>query len=440
MSLWSSLRLDKPATGTHYADRMRAILGACSAMALIRIDRASGARHALVTAGEIVAPAGGFVERYGLRVHPSALQRVLGMARVFASALNVATVTVEQEGAIVWVVVPVPQAGALTFERAWDLAPRIPVGHVLLGITPSGDQLTLNLARDYHAAVIGMTGSGKSTLVKTMILSAQLIGHAEIALFDPRGEWAALSGHPCTWQSGRFERLDDIEACLRYLSAQARHNDNARRLYIFVDEVRGLIHERPAILGHLDTLASEGRHAGMHLILCSQQATGATGVLLGNIGARLVGRTGDAMKAAAAAGHGRTGAGRVADPGRFDAIVGDSVVHFQAAMPSAAELSRLCPYPPRYGVAPDIPDGQQFTPNASTPASRGAIVASAIGDPGRTPDDLPPHVRHAIVDHWRKHGKGMSKYRMGALLGHSQVDNDKHDRWLDESLGERWRR
>lgn len=435
MSLWSSLRLDKPATGTHYSSRMRAILGACSAMALIRIDRVSGTRHALVTAGEIVAPAGGFVERYGLRVHPSALSRVLGMARVFASALNVASVSVEQQGGVVWVVVPLQRPAAIPFEAAWALAPHMPKSHVLLGVSDNGAQLTLDTDANTHVGVIGQTRSGKSTLMQTMALSALLLGR-QVALLDPSDGVAPLSGHPRIWRSGRFTAPNEIAACLRYLADTVLHNENMGDLVVFLDEGKVLC-DRADIRAALAVLTQMGRHSGVHMIVGMQTSTGFGAAIWNNLVARLVGRMATAQYAGMA---GAPGAERL-HTGCFlaNTVLSDRV-EFQAAMPSTAELSRLCPYPPRGGVVPDMPDGQQFTPNAPAPASRGAIVASAIGDPGRTPDDLPPHVRHAIVTHWRQHARPLPRRRMAALVNEQDIDNDKRDRWLTESLGERWRR
>jgi hypothetical protein len=455
MSLLSALTgRDRPGEGRHYADRMRAILGACSAMRLYTIDPDRKRRIPLVTAArgiDIEAPEVGFVERYPLQVSPDKLATVLGMARQFAYALNVDVerVSVAQEGNVVWVGVTLEHPRTLTFERAWSLKPGIPQGHVLLGITPSGDQLTLDLVADRHCALVGMTGSGKSTLAQTMILSAELIGGAEVALFDPRGQFAPLSGHPAVWRGGRFEDPREIEACLAHLSDVARHNDNARRLYVFVDEVRQLIGERPRIYDHLDSLASTGRHAGIHLVLCSQQATGRPGMLLQNMPARIVGMMGDAMKAAAAAGHGKTGAERLPLPGHF-IITRPAEMRFQAPMPSAAEIARLCPYPPAVGVVPQdhVPPAAQFTPDARE-ASKTITATSQNGDPGRKRNPLRESVRRKIAKYHAEHHERPPRRTVAVWAGvrvlkrrtdgteywEGDIDNDEWKRWDEEALG-----
>jgi len=435
MSLLSQLfTRDKPAQGTRLSDAMLRLTGCCYQCGLVETD-ASGQRHAMVRAGRSVATERGPVASHELIVSPRALKRVLSMRREFAQVLNVPSVNVRQEGGSVWVDVPSGHPGHLTYEDAWALAPDIPVGHVLLGVNGQGAQLTLDLPAAPHCAVIGMSHSGKSTLLRTMVHSCQSQQGVTVALFDPWSELAPLSGFGNVWQGGYFEREDDIEACLCYL-ANARHNDGL--LFVFVDEVPELC-RRPAAREALARIAKQGRHVGMHLVLGAQTAAGLGSDLLGQMGVTIIGRMRDAQHAGQASGQKGTGAERITDPGRFIVTKGEARRDLQAAMMTRQLIDKLTwEWPPRHGVVPSTPTTVSV-PLRITPSAQ-SVAPAPSGDPGRAPDELPPHVRHAIIAHWRKHNRPPTRRWIAAQVGALDIDKDKHHRWLDESLGERWHR
>ncbi len=243
------LHLDRRRAGTHYSDRMHRILGVCHAMGILwheeRVQYREGVSE--VHRMEDVRPEGSVLvtpqyEKYGLTVNPRVLSRLKGMAPQLAYALNVANVAVEVAGDVVYVRVPRECGagdGVVLFEQAWALAPDLGLC-LLLGIDEDQKQFILDLKahNNVHAAVIGMTGSGKSTLMKTMLLSAQMTGGSKIALFDPSGGFQALSGHPSVWRSGLFRRAEDCEIGLEIL-ARGLH-----RVRLSVEEGPG---GRPAV-------------------------------------------------------------------------------------------------------------------------------------------------------------------------------------------------
>lgn len=439
------LHLDKPRAGTHYADRMQHILGCCHACGLWREDRygAQVRRLPLVRAGEILAPDNAPVESYGLIVPPANLAKVLGMARQFASALNVPRVTVAQDGGVVWVRVPIERPGYLSYEDAWSLAPDLPEGHVLLGVNDEGAQVTLDLDGAPHCALFGMSGSGKSTLLRTMAFSATQRG-ATVALLDPSSDLAPLSGLSQVWQSGYFENEQQIETCLRYLAEQTLHNVQQGRLYVFVDEAPRLCRRTP-LRDALVQLGNEGRRFGIHLVLGAQSQKELGTSLMANIGVSIVGKMRDAQHAAQAAGQSRTGAEKIADPGRFIVTKGERTVNLHAARMSPALLDKLAwEFHPRHGVLPITPEPDIAKPAESHQAPRVAVAQSVgpsvSGDPGRAPDELPASVRHAIIAHWRRYNRPPTRRWIAEQVGALDIDKGKHHRWLTESLGERWRR
>jgi energy-coupling factor transporter ATP-binding protein EcfA2 len=364
------------------------------------------------------------------------------MRREFAQVLNVSSVTVRQEGGSVWVDVPTGHPGHLTYEDAWALAPDIPVGHVLLGVNGQGAQLTLDLPAAPHCAVIGMSHSGKSTLLRTMVHSCQSQAGVTVALMDPKSDLAPLSGFGHVWGGGYFERPEEIETCLCYLADNTRHNSDGL-LFVFVDEAPWLC-KRPRLKEALVQLANMGRHDGIHLVLGAQSPSELGASLMANMGVTIIGRMRDAQHAAQASGQKGTGAERITDPGRFIVTKGEARRDLQAAMMTRALIDKLTwEWPPRHGVVPSTPTPVSV-PLRITPSARGAamqsVAPSTSGDPGRAPDELPPHVRHAIIAHWRKHNRPPTRRWIAAQVGALDIDKDKHHRWLDESLGERWHR
>lgn len=436
MSLLSLLTRDKPGAGTRLSDAMHRLTGCAFACGLYTMDPRTGTRYPQVRAGRTAESPRSPVVSHELIVEPRALKRVLTMGREFAHALNVPSVRVRQQGGSVWVDVPTHHPGHLTYEETWALAPDIPPGKLLLGVNGHGDQLLLDLPGAPHCAVIGMSRSGKSTLLRTMVHSCQNQPGVQVALLDPRSELAPLSGFGHIWQNGYFEREDEIEACLVHLANETRHNGKTGWLFVFVDETPRLC-RRPAVRAALEQIANEGRHVGYHLVLGAQTPKELGAGLMANMGVTIVGKMRDAQHAAQAAGQRGTGAERIAEPGQFVVAKGDERRDLRAAMMSRELIDKLCwEWPPRHGVVPvcghDMPIETQITPSTH----RVSIAAPAGGDPGRGPDELPPHVRSKIVRHFVRYGRPPTRRQVSQWAGiEGGLDNDKWHRWQEEAIG-----
>ena len=402
--------LDRTREGTHYSDRMHRILGVCQDCGLLwheeRVASRSGATE--IRRVDDIEPAHSVLvtpqyEKYGLKVNPRVLPRLKKMASQFAYALNVPSVSVEVDGNIVYVRVPLPHRGEtslVTYEQAWAIAPDIAPGNVLLGVDEEHHQLVLELIAptNVHAAVIGMTGSGKSTLMSTMIISALMIGNASVALFDPSDGFRPLSGHPAVWRGGLFRTPEECEAGLGAL-AQSIGRNHRGTTYAFVDEVPDLVMQRPAIKDHLARLAQSGRHAGIHLVIGAQHLLASTvgSMTMRNIPVRLVGRVSDRTAAYNASGRSDTGAEYLRGRGDFIVANGSTLRHFQAAYVSKELLDRwLRRYPPRSPRVPIRPDWSSVV--------RPSVCATSDGQPGRPPDDIPLSVVSEIRRYVRRHG------------------------------------
>ncbi len=426
---WKS-PLDTRQRGTHYADRMHRILGVCQDCGLLwheeRVSYRNGTSETRrvedITAADTVLVTPQY-EKYGLRVNPRVLPRLKRMAVQFAYALNVPSTSVEVDGNIVYIRVPLQEEGRgplVTFEQAWKIQPDIPRGSLLLGVDEDQHQLVLELVAptNVHASVIGMTGSGKSTLMRTMILSAQLIGGAEVALFDPSGGFQPFSGHPSVWRGGLFRTADDCEAGLGVLA-----NSLARRregvLYAFVDEVPELIMQRPRIREHLARLAQAGRHAGIHLVIGAQHllASQVGPMTMRNIPVRLVGRVADRTAAYHATSRGDTGAEYLRGRGDFVAVNGSTTRHFQAACVTQELLDDWAHrFPPRAAVLPVRPSESLARPQpmafpaplvaqaATVDASADLAGGGGMGG-GRPLDEIPATVVQEIQRYIRRYGE-----------------------------------
>jgi DNA segregation ATPase FtsK/SpoIIIE, S-DNA-T family len=393
--------LDRRRRGTHYTDRMQRILGVCQDCGLLwheeRITHRNGQWEMrriddIEAVGEVhVTPQ---YEKYGLTVRPRVLNRVKNLGPHFAYALNVPNTSVEVDGNVVYVRVPRPgasSASTITFEQAWGIAPDIPRGSVLLGVDEEQQQLVLDLTApsSVHAAVIGMTGSGKSTLMRTMVLSAQMIGGAQVALFDPSGGLEPVSGHPSVWRGGLFRRAEECELGLEALATTIGRQRRGL-MFVAVDEVPDLVAQRPKIRDYLSRLAQAGRHAGLHLIVGAQHplASELGSSTLRNIAVRLVGRVADPGAAYNASGRRDSGAESLRGRGDFIVVNGSTVRHFQAAYPSAELLRRWAArYPPR---PPRVP----VRPSKEAPRRQGGVGRG----PDEIPDDIVDEIRRFIAE------------------------------------------
>jgi energy-coupling factor transporter ATP-binding protein EcfA2 len=362
---------DQRRKGTHYKDRMTRILGVCHSMGILaQVERSvyhgqvEEYRVELVRAGDTVTLTPQY-EKYPLHVNPRVLDRLRRMGPQLALALNVASVSVEVDGDLVFIRVPRSDAPqGLTFEAAMALCPDLPPGALLLGMCEDGAQAGLDMREsNVHAAVIGMTGSGKSTLLRTMALSAQMIGGAQVVLCDPvrRGFWP-LSGHDSVLFGGMFADAQQIERVLQHLAQRVRAGNDAALTYVFVDELPSLVRERPAIAGHLATIAERGRHVGMRLILGAQHALVSElgAATLRNIATVLCGKVKDTQAAYTATGQAGTGAELLRGAGDMIAITAAGVSHFQAAQPGPEMLAQWeARYPPQYGHLPSLEPGPE---------------------------------------------------------------------------------
>lgn len=351
---------------------------------------------------EIITPAfvrvGQQYELHFLNVPAPLFQRVRALAPQFALVLDCGSVGVEAQDKMVVVRVPIQAEGrgVLNF---LDVLPgeNMGVGNVLLGVDEKGDVLKLDMTKpeNTHAAVVGMTGSGKSSLMHTMATSAILHRTGKVALLDPSRGLEFLSGHPLIWRGGLFGTPEECELALWTLAGSV-YKPREQPILVFVDEVPDLIAMDARIADHLARIAQAGRNGNIHLVMGAQEFTaGIVGQMVArNTGVRLVGSVTDPHAASNATGRKSTRAQDLQGAGDFLLVRGTLQTRFQA--PLVSETFKR-DFVERFGLrAPRVPVRAQ--------AKKATPVLDPTGGPGRPLDDIPDEVVEAIQEFAQANG------------------------------------
>ncbi|GAB3294799.1 type VII secretion protein EccC [Epidermidibacterium keratini] len=178
---------------------------------------------------------------------------------------------------------------------------------VQLGCDPNGGLVELDLKESAeggagpHGLIIGATGSGKSELLRTIVLGlAAQHDSRDLAfvLVDFKGG-AAFHGfgvlpHTCAlitnlqagqWQvdrmlaalSGELHRRQELladagsQSQREYLASTGRHAEPMPTLLVVIDEFSELLAQRPELTDLLVQIGRLGRSLGIHLLLASQR-------------------------------------------------------------------------------------------------------------------------------------------------------------------------
>lgn len=245
----------------------------------------------------------------------------------------------------------------------WKAAGPIPMIAGPIGTSERGP-LVVDLVSDGpHGLIAGTTGSGKSELLRSLIVSlaaAVSPDHLNFALIDYKGGSAfdACARLPhvvgvVTDLDARLGRraLTCLEAELRYREARLREIEAPDlpeylrkmpeaplpRLVVVIDEFAALAAELPGFIPSLVDIAQRGRSLGVHLLLATQRPAGVIGEnIRANTNLRVALRVHDAAdsrdvlddQGAAAIPRGRAGRG-------FVRLGPGELIPFQAALVSA---------------------------------------------------------------------------------------------------------
>jgi S-DNA-T family DNA segregation ATPase FtsK/SpoIIIE len=312
--------------------------------------------------------------------------------------------------------------------RCWSAAGhdlRAPIG------TTTGGTLEIDLIEDGpHGLLAGTTGSGKSELLRTLVLSLAarysprrivfvLIDYKGGATFD------VCAGLPHV--AGSMTDLDPLGAArvLEALEIEIREREERLRaaglpsvddgplelphLLVVIDEFAALAEQAPAILDGLIDIARRGRSLGMHLLLATQRPAGVVSDRVrANTSIRIALRVHDRSDSEDVLGVGAAADIGRRSPGRgFLRLGPGELVGFQTA-PASTSTDRVTvtPFLPdgRSGPSPARHDDIERLVGAILSASRGIPPARPVWSP-QLPDsigleELPstPRIAFGLVD------------------------------------------
>ena len=283
---------------------------------------------------------------------------VRNLSEELALALGAQDVRVARAGEELTVEMPRADAEPVRLLSVMRTLTTIPPLTACLGLADDGRPLLLRLPSPdvAHVLVAGTTGSGKTELMRTLILSLALTNRQsklQIALIDPkRRGFAPLAGLPHV--------IDDVAASpeaiwtlLHKLVAEMEQRDregiSSPHIVVAVDELLDVLAMEARAGGGkeieaaLTRIAQRGREAGLHLVAGAQKPSStAIGPLLkANFPTRLVGRVGSSEDARVATGLAGSGAEKLLGRGDFLAVAAGQVVRFQAAWTPAQDWNLI---------------------------------------------------------------------------------------------------
>jgi S-DNA-T family DNA segregation ATPase FtsK/SpoIIIE len=290
----------------------------------------------------------GFVEML-LRPAPGTkVNQVKALQADLALALGNSNVRVTQSGTHLAVQIPRETRKPVKLSSLLAAAGEPPPPYTaVLGLAEDGATLMACLASPdvSHVLIAGATGSGKTSLAQTILISLCQFHRPSqfgVVVIDPKRNDEApflrsIERHALIGVAHSPE--ESIAALTRVAAVMEKRSigrDVQPRIAVYVDEMADLCQTGgAAVVDLLTRIAQRGRESGIHLIACTQKPSAkAIGSLLkANLPLRLVGRVVSAEDARVSAGMPGTGAERLMGSGDFLAVASGRTIRFQAAMP-----------------------------------------------------------------------------------------------------------
>lgn len=280
------------------------------------------------------------------------VNKVSDLSEEIALSLGVRSARIYRQNDAIHVEVPREQSDPVRLLPLCRRVGQAPPLTAVLGLDESGTPLLLRLPSPdvVHVLVAGTTGSGKTALARSLLLSLALYNPPDalrLVLVDPKGRGfgplASLphvigrvaagpesGGKALVWLVKEMERRDAAGASSPLIVAG-------------VDELADLlVTGGKAVELALIRLAQRGREAGIHLVACTQKPSAdvVSGLLKANFPVRLVGAVASPEDAKVASGIAATGAEKLLGRGDFLLVAKGAVTRFQAAYAAEEEVAQ----------------------------------------------------------------------------------------------------
>ena len=308
------------------------------------------------------------------------VSRLRNLSEEIATALDVASCRVSRRGAAVAIEIPRdnPQPVRLLPLLEQLNTQHIPPITATLGLAEDGTPLVIRLPSPdvAHVLVAGTTGSGKTVLLQSMILSLAMHNrpqHLALILIDPK----ANAFQP-------FAPLPHL--ALPIVTETDTATTVLHTLLQLLDDPR----PHPTIVVVIDEMA-DLRDASIHIVAATQKPTAAVmgSLVKANFPVRLCGKVTCIEDARVATGWSRTGAERLMGRGDFLAIAEAQMTRFQSAYITAGKIARIVgelPGPRGYVLslperqADPVPDQALVTTNLARKLIQSRLWPGRHGD------------------------------------------------------------
>jgi S-DNA-T family DNA segregation ATPase FtsK/SpoIIIE len=329
-------------------------------------------------------------------VLPALDARVSNVARLseeIALWLGSRGVRIQRQGGRLHIEVPREESDMVRLLPLMARLRDVPRQTAVLGLDDGGVPLLLRLPSPEvcHVLVAGTTGSGKTALVRSLVVSLALHnrpGEVQIVVIDPKGRgYGALEKLPHLLRPvvrETCQAAETLDEMVEQMMRRDREGAHEPRLVVVIDEMADLVLAGGArVVQSITRLTQRGREAGIHVIGCTQKPTvEAIGSLVkSNFPVRLVGSVASAEDGRVASGLRASGAEKLMGRGDFLLVLKGEVVRFQAAYVSPEEVETAAQMVRRGdGTGPRRPDGQ-----ARTVGDDGAALRQVQHGPSERP-------------------------------------------------------
>lgn len=321
----------------HQADRIEKVLSAYRAPARVR--------------GGMVTPR--LIHFHLLPLRGTKISAIANLSEEMALALGVPSARVARNNGHINVEIPRERPAMVKLSKLFNDLIDLPSCSTILGVDDEGAPLLIRLSSPEvaHVLICGTTGSGKTVLARSMILSLaryHSVHDLGLVLIDPKGRgYARLAGLPHMARpiaTAPEEAVSMLEWLVKVMETRDQQKTSTPRLVCFIDELADLMMVAGRDMESLLTrLTQRGRSAGIHIVACTQKPTAAVigSLVKGNFPVRIVGSVASPEDAKVATGIKQTGAEKLQGRGDFILITKGSKYRFQAACANSDYTSHV---------------------------------------------------------------------------------------------------